>query len=63
MDLIPQLFAVEETDSEWLIQNTKWCQDRGIYNAVMESISIIDGKHETMTKGALPDLLFVWCCI
>jgi archaellum biogenesis ATPase FlaH len=23
----------------------------------MESISIIDGKHETMTKGALPDLL------
>ena len=58
MDLIPQLFAVEETDSEWLIQNTeKWCQDRAIYNAVMESISIIDGKHETMTKGALPDLL------
>ena len=58
MDLIPQLFAVEETDSEWLIQNTeKWCQDRAIYNAVMESISIIDGKHETLTKGALPDLL------
>jgi archaellum biogenesis ATPase FlaH len=58
MDLIPQLFAVEKTDSEWLIQNTeKWCQDRAIYNAVMESISIIDGKHETMTKGALPDLL------
>ena len=58
MDLIPQLFAVEETDSEWLIQNTeKWCQDRAIYNAVMESISIIDCKHETMTKAPLPDLL------
>ena len=58
MDLLPQLFAKEKTDSDWLIQNTeKWCQDRAIYNAVMESISIIDGKHETMTKGALPDLL------
>ena len=58
MDLQPQLFAKEKTDSDWLIQNTeKWCQDRAIYNAVMESISIIDGKHETMTKGALPDLL------
>ena len=58
MDLLPQLFAKEKTDSDWLLQNTeKWCQDRAIYNAVMESISIIDGKHETMTKGALPDLL------
>jgi len=58
MDLLPQLFAKEKTDSDWLIQNTeKWYQDRAIYNAVMESISIIDGKHETMTKGALPDLL------
>ena len=35
----------------------KWCQDRAIYNAIMESISIIDGKHQSLTKGALPDLL------
>ena len=58
MDIVPQLFAGDKVDNQWLIDTTeKWCQDRAIYNAIMESISIIDGKHETLTKGALPDLL------
>ena len=58
VDLVPQLFSKEEIDEQWLVDTTeKWCQDRAIYNAIMESISIIDGKHETLTKGALPDLL------
>src|SRR6056300_401473 len=58
MDIVPQLFTHEKIDDEWLIDNTeKWCQDRAIYNAITESISIIDGKHESLTKGALPDLL------
>ena len=58
VDLVPQLFSKEKIDEQWLVDTTeKWCQDRAIYNAVMESISIIDGKHETLTKGALPDLL------
>ena len=58
VDLLPSLFSKEPIDETWLLDNTeKWCQDRAIYNAIMESISIIDGKHETLTKGALPDLL------
>ena len=58
IDILPHLFTHEEVDDQWLLDNTeKWCQDRAIYNAVMESISIIDGKHDTLTKGALPDLL------
>ena len=58
VDILPQLFSKETIDERWLLDTTeKWCQDRAIYNAIMESISIIDGKHETMTKGALPDLL------
>lgn len=58
VDILPQLFSKEPVDEQWLLDTTeKWCQDRAIYNAIMESISIIDGKHETMTKGALPDLL------
>ena len=58
VDILPQLFSKEPIDETWLLDNTeKWCQDRAIYNAIMESISIIDGKHETLTKGALPDLL------
>ena len=58
MDIVPQLYSGESIDENWLLNATeKWCQDRAIYNAVMESISIIDGKHDTLTKGALPDLL------
>ena len=58
IDIIPQLFAEEKIDKDWLIDSTeKWCQDRAIYNAIMESINIIDGKHDTLTKNALPDLL------
>jgi len=58
VDIAQTLFDGDEVDEKWLIDNTeKWCQDRAIYNAVMESISIIDGKHEKLTKNALPDLL------
>ena len=58
-DILPELF-VKDTDTEmdWLIDNTeKWCQDRALFLAVMESISIIDGKHQTLSKNALPDIL------
>ena len=58
VDIVPQLFTNDKVDDKWLLDTTeKWCQDRAIYNAIMESISIIDGKHEELTKGALPDLL------
>jgi archaellum biogenesis ATPase FlaH len=59
MEILPNVFdKSEKADEEWLIDTTeKWCQDRAIHNAVMESISIIDGKHQTLTKTAMPDLL------
>ena len=59
MDILPDLFTKDsETSLEWLLDNTeKWCQDRALFNAVMESISIIDGKHQSLTKNALPDIL------
>jgi replicative DNA helicase len=58
VEIIPSLFEREEADDQWLSDVTeKWCQDRALYNAVMESINIIDGKHKTLTKNALPDIL------
>ena len=50
--------AVDEVDEDWLMQSTeKWCQDRAIHLAILESINIIDGKHKTLSKNALPDIL------
>ena len=58
VDIAQTLFDGDQVDEQWLMENTeKWCQDRAIYNAVMESITIIDGKHDTLTKNALPELL------
>ena len=58
VEIIPQLFDGEPVDHQWLYDTTeKWCQDRALYNAVMESITIIDGKHQSLTKNALPDIL------
>ena len=58
VELIPNIFTPESENLDWLIERTeKWCQDRSVYNAVMESISIIDGKHATLKKNAIPDVL------
>lgn len=58
IEILPNLFGDEKVDEKWLLDTTeKWCQDKAIYNAIMESITIIDGKHQSLTKNALPDLL------
>lgn len=42
---------------DWLLDQTeKFCQDKAIYNAIMESIQVIDGKSDK-GKGALPTIL------
>ena len=57
--LIPEISVAKgEQTQEWLIEKTeKWCQDRAIYLAIMDSINIIEGKHETLDKNALPEVL------
>ena len=58
LDILPNIFSKIEENQEWLLNTTeKWCQDRAVYLAIMESIQVIDGKHETFTKDALPDIL------
>jgi replicative DNA helicase len=58
VEILPNIFTKDESDYKWLLDTTeKWCQDRAIHNAIMESISIIDGKHKELTKNALPELL------
>lgn len=52
--------GLEKVDSndEWLLNETeKFCKDKAVYNAIMESIEIIDGKHKKKTDGAIPELL------
>ena len=58
MEILPDIFTHADEDMDWLVEKTeKFCQDRAVFNAVMESISIIDGKHKTLSKNAIPDVL------
>jgi len=42
----------------WLIDTTeKWCRDRAIYLALMESIHIADGKDEKKNRDSIPSIL------
>jgi replicative DNA helicase len=46
------------TDFAWLIDTTeKWCRDRAIYLALMESIALADGKDSEKDRGAIPSIL------
>ena len=48
----------EPTEIKWLIEQTeKFCQDKAIYNAIMESVSILDSKNTNKNKGEIPKLL------
>ena len=49
---------VKEPNEEWLLEETeKFCKDKAVYNAIMESIHIIDGKSKEKTENAIPNIL------
>lgn len=57
--LINEVFGLDEdTDLKWLIDTAeKFCKDKAVYNAVLASIQILDGKDKNYTKNAIPQLL------
>jgi archaellum biogenesis ATPase FlaH len=48
----------EPSEVNWLTEQTeKFCQDKAIYNAIMESVGILDDKDSKRAKGEIPKLL------
>ena len=55
---ICQSFTDSPVDHQWLLDTTeKWCRDRAIYLALMESISIADGQDDKKNRDAIPSIL------
>ena len=51
-------FDEEITELQWLLDTTeKWCQERAIYLALMQSIKIADGSDEKKAPDAIPSIL------
>jgi len=45
-------------ESQWLLDITeKWCRDRAIYLALMESIALADGQDDKKGRDAIPSIL------
>lgn len=48
----------EPAEMDWLLDNTeKFCQDKAIQNAIMDSIHILDDKTGKYSRGTIPELL------
>ena len=56
--LVQSLIIEEKSQLEWLLNKTEeFCQERAVYNAIMNSIQIIDGKDKDQGTGAIPEIL------
>ena len=48
----------DPAETNWIVDTTeKWCRDRAIYLALMESIKIADGQDEKKSRDAIPSIL------
>ena len=59
-EIIQMVSCLEDVpvEFEWLANTTeKWCRDRAIYLALMESIHIADGKDDKKNRDSIPSIL------
>jgi replicative DNA helicase len=48
----------QTNDQAWLVDETeKFCKDKAIYNALMESIQLLEDKKGNKTRNAIPEIL------
>ena len=56
--LVNEIAEKSDIDTEYLLdESEKWCKERAVYNAIMDSITIIDGKDKERSEGAIPEIL------
>jgi len=57
-EIVGGLDPVEGVNEEWMVDQTEtFCKDRAVYNAILQSIEILEGKDKKYNKDALPQLL------
>ena len=58
-EVVSGLDKSEDRDVAWLVDNTeKFCKDKALYNALMQSIQIVDdSKKDSISVGSIPQIL------
>lgn len=58
VELISELSVGHEDQKDWLLEQTEtFCKDKAMYNAIMQSIKILDDKSNNISKGAIPQIV------
>ena len=58
LTVVKELENDKDVNYEWLVETTeKFCKDKAVYNAIVEGISIIDGKDKNRGADAIPSIL------
>lgn len=56
--VLDEVERYEPINFDWLYDQTeKFCKDKAVYNAILKSIQIIDGKENTVSQDAIPTIL------
>ena len=57
-DFLDNRIDRDHYNKDWLLDTTeKWCKERAIYLALMDSIKIADGQDKTQSKDAIPHIM------
>jgi replicative DNA helicase len=59
VSIVEEMFKPgEHSDTNWMIEQTeKFCKEKAIYNGIMDSIAIIEGKDKEKTQNAIPEIM------
>ena len=56
--LVDNLAKSDDSNEQWLLDETeKFCKDKAVYNAIMDSIGVIEDKTGKRSTGEIPELL------
>lgn len=57
MELLENL-SEDPADLEWLVNETEtFCKDKALFNALKQSVSIVDGSDKNLARGSIPEIL------
>lgn len=57
-ELLKELDVKEVPNQQWLYDETeKFCKDKAVYNAILQSIGVMEGRDKQISKDGIPSLL------
>jgi replicative DNA helicase len=57
-EVLLKTLKAKTDDEQWLTEETeRWAKNQAVYNGIVQSISILEGKDKVLSKDAIPEIL------